>query len=258
MISTNHTKLRYEAGIDLEEYDPFYDFSKANEDFLGIKRQQQEESSGVDEQGNHDDQEETEDDEDDGWVDVTDDEEDYEDMDQDSAIDVEDEDMYESYEDEIAKYGFDVTPLGELVFPDGRIVGHRGLARYYKQRINPTQETAAVVAARRAAGERMYNGRVYNVSRREQETKESALALSRAGVATGATAGQGQGILVPSKAGGGFTAVSLYRYRAVVKKARRDNARGQRLQNKTKQNMNRMDKKANRLMNNVSVAHAKR
>ena len=124
-------------------------------------------------------------DEDAGWEDITDDEaEDVEMEDDDQDEDEDGEGMYAGYEDEIAKYGFDVTPLGELVFPDGRIIGHRGLARYYKQRLNPHQDTAAVVAARRAAGERMYNGRVYNVNRRE-ETKESVLALSRAGVAAG-------------------------------------------------------------------------
>ena len=42
------------------------------------------------------------------------------------------------------------------------------------------------------------------------------------------------------------------------KKARRDDARGQRLKYRTTMNTNRMDKKANRLMNGVSVAHAKR
>lgn len=248
MISTRHTKLKYEAGVDLEEYDPFYDFTEADEDFLGTKKGAATMVTEADEEAM---------DEDAGWEDITDDEAEDVEMEVDDEDEEDGEGMYAGYEDEIAKYGFDVTPLGELVFPDGRIIGHRGLARYYKQRLNPHQDTAAVVAARRAAGERMYNGRVYNVSRNE-ETKESALALARAGISHGATAGQGNGVLVPSKAGGGFTAVSLYRYRAVVKKARRDNARGQRLQNRTRQNINRMDKKANRLMNDQSVAHAKR
>jgi pre-60S factor REI1 len=253
MISTRHTKLRYEAGIDMEEFDPFFDFSEADEDFLGTIKKRQTVA-----QGQGDEEEMEEDDAD--WEDVTDDED--EDMQQDNDEDMMDDEgdaegMYAGYEDEIAKYGLDVTPLGELVFPDGRIIGHRGLARYYKQRLNPTQDTAAVVAARRAAGERMYNGRVYNVNR-DEETKQSALALSRVGVAKGANAGGGNGILVASKGGSGYTAVSLYRYRAVVKKARRDDARGQRLQQKTRQNINRMDKKANRLMNDQSVAHAKR
>jgi len=248
MISTRHTKLKYEPGVDMEEYDPFFDFTEADEDFLGTKKKRANVVEGEEEAME----------EDEGWEDITDDEEEeVEAGDVEMEEDEDGEGMYAGYEDEIAKYGFDVTPLGELVFPDGRIIGHRGLARYYKQRLNAQQDTAAVVAARRAAGERMYNGRVYNVNRHE-ENRESALALSRAGVSHGATAGQGHGILVPSKAGGGFTAVSLYRYRAVVKKARRDDARGQRLQNRTKQNINRMDKKANRLMNNQSVAHAKR
>ena len=192
MISTRHTKLQYQAGVDLEEFEPFYDFAEANEDFLGTK---QEMASGKEEQ------EAMNDDADDGWEDVSDDEEaamnvDNEEDDEEMMED--DEGMYAGYQDEISKYGFDVTPLGELVFPDGRIVGHRGLARYYKQRLNPNQDTDAVVAARRAAGERVYNGRVYSVSRRE-EHKESALALSRAGVAAGSTVGQGNGVLVPSQ-----------------------------------------------------------
>jgi pre-60S factor REI1 len=252
MISTRHTKLQYEAGVDLEEFEPFYDFSEANEDFLGEKEEMTSEKE----------EQEAMDDDADGWEDVSDDEEeaamnvDNEDNDKEEMME-DDEGMYAGYQDEIAKYGFDVTPLGELVFPDGRIVGHRGLARYYKQRLNPNRDTAAVVAARHAAGERMHNGRVYNINRRE-EHKESALTFSRAGVAAGSTVGQGSGVLVPTKGGSGFTALSLYRYRAVVKKARREDARGQRLQNKTRQNINRMDKKANRLMNNQSVPHAKR
>ena len=253
MIATRHTKLKYEQGIDMEEFDPFYDFSEANEDFLGTKMGSvnvtDEEEGVMDEDGD-----------DAGWEDVTDDEDEEmgEGGEDDDMKDEEGEGLYSGYEEEIAKYGFDVTPLGELVFPDGRIVGHRGLARYYKQRVNPNQDRAAVVAARRAAGDRVYNGRVYNVAKQPQSGHTNALALARACAATGvAPSGEGQGILVPSR-GGGFTAVSLYRYRAVVKKAHRDEARGQRLQNRTKQNINRMDKKANRLMNGVSVAHASR
>ena len=69
----------------------------------------------------------------------------------------------------------------------------------------------------------------------------------------------GKGILVPLKDGiQGFSALSLYRYRAAICKQRRDDEKGQRLHYRTKLNMNRMDKKANRLMNGVSVAHAAR
>ena len=68
----------------------------------------------------------------------------------------------------------------------------------------------------------------------------------------------GNGILVPSKEGGGFSALSLYRFRAAVQKQRRHDAAGRRLKQRTTQNINKMDKKANRLMNGVSVAHAAR
>ena len=36
MVNARHCKLRYEAGVDLEEFDVFYDFSKDNEGFLSI------------------------------------------------------------------------------------------------------------------------------------------------------------------------------------------------------------------------------
>jgi pre-60S factor REI1 len=263
MIATRHTKLRYERGVDLEEFDPFYDFTEADEAFLGSKQRGMEEmNEEVMEGDSHD----NDDDDDDEWEDVTDDEE--EDMEGvENANDVQEEDgndgLYAAYKDEIANFGFGVTSLGELILPDGRIIGHRGLLRYYKQRVghNHNQERAAVAAARRAAGERVFNGRVYNVGRQQDRHKgggeTSALALARNGRGFVNPGKAGHGILV-SNGGGGFTAVSLYRYQAVVKKARRDDARGQRLENRTKQNMNRMDKKANRLMNGVSVAHAAR
>lgn len=259
MIATRHTKLRYERGVDLEEFDPFYDFTEADEAFLGAKTG----DINVTEQVMVDD---GGDDDDDGWEDVTDDEdEDMEGVENGQDVEEEDDGMYAAYKDEIARFGFDVTPLGELILPDGRIIGHRGLLRYYRQRVGPNhnQDRAAVVAARRAAGERVFNGRVYNIRRQHEGGRHKegggqtgVLALARSGMGD-AHSGKGQGILVPS-GGGGFTAVSLYRYRAAVKKARRDDARGQRLEHKTKQNMNRMDKKANRLMNGVSVAHAQR
>jgi len=90
------------------------------------------------------------------------------------------------------------------------------------------------------------------------------LALAKAGLSIGAVQGRaGKGILVPMSGSSGnnrssFTALSLYRYRAVVSKARRLEKQGQRLQYRTTLPMNKMDKKANRLYNNVSVAHAKR
>jgi len=57
---------------------------------------------------------------------------------------------------------------------------------------------------------------------------------------------------------GGFTAVSLYRHRAVVKKARMTDAAGKRKFQRHNLNIRKLDKEANRLMTNVSVAWAKR
>mmetsp|Transcript_24167 Transcript_24167/g.26691 ORF Transcript_24167/g.26691 Transcript_24167/m.26691 type:complete len:461 (-) Transcript_24167:11-1393(-) len=246
MISTRHTKLRYERGIDQDEYDPFYDFSEADAEFLDTT-----ESELISEENVIGD--EVVDSE---WEDVTDDEGEAESEDNDVMDCDEEGGVYDAYKDEIARFGLDVTPLGELVFPDGRIVGHRGLARYYKQRIFPSNERAAVVAARRAAGERLYQGQVYSTSGTDDH--QSSLALFRGDTTIASVSGRsGKGVLVPS-AGGQYTALSLYRYKAVVKKARRDDARGQRLEYRASRNPNKTDKKANRIMNGVSVAHAAR
>jgi len=156
----------------------------------------------------------------------------------------------------LAQYGFDVNALGELILPNGRVIGHRALSRYYKQRV-PTAKTnqnSALVAARRAAGERLFNGQVINI----HGTSENSMALMKAGVHPNVAAGRaGNGILTKNEAGM-YSSMSIYRFRAAARKARREEFQGVRLYEKSKQNMNRMDKKANRLMNGVSVAHAKR
>jgi pre-60S factor REI1 len=220
MISKQHTKLKYEDGF-WDEVDPFYDFDQ-NAD------------------GRMADRNSTDDGEEDGWEDISD----GDDAEMDLADQAKsDDELYAAYEKEIARFGLDVTPLGELVFPDGRIVGHRALRKYYKQRARPVASSTAIVAAKRAADERLYEGRVVNIG----------------DPFNGQMKGSGRGILVPLKDGAkGFSALSLYRFRAVVKKQRRDDDMGHRLKLRTSRNINRMDKKANRLMNNVSVAHAKR
>lgn len=289
MVNARHCKLRYEAGVDLEEFDVFYDFSKDNEEFLrtGIgnhktKRRAKKRvdgAGGAGGAGGGDDDDDQDEDENMQVVDEENDEDDddeWEDVDSDEEMQDDDDGMYAAYEDEVAKHGFDITPLGELVFPDGRIIGHRGLSRYYKQRFAPEDSRTSVAAARRANGERLLNGRVYDTyAMAQQEAEEggdgeggdkkkmTALQLARAGLTMGAAAGRsGKGILVPTGGAGSnpssFTALSLYRYRAVMKKAKREEFQGRRLQQRTTLAMNKMDKKANRLMNNVSVAHAKR
>jgi len=232
MISTRHTKLRYEQGF-WEELDPFYDFTRDNQNFMGNDNNNDDDEKR--EEGTSDNIVVTDDDDDDDWEDISD------------AGDDDDEDSigdYRGYEKEIARFGLDITPLGELVFPDGRIVGHRALHKYYKQNIRSTATSDAVVAARTAAGERVFEGKVVNINRPlPPETN----------------GGSGKGILVAMKGGPeAFSALSLYRYRAAVRKQRRDDDKGRRLKYKTTQNINRMDKKANRLMNGVSVAHAAR
>jgi len=264
MINSQHAKLKYEAGIDLEEFDVFYDFSADNEEFLksGIGNHKR---TGKNKTGEEDEdeamevvEEEEAGDDDDDWKDVESDEE------------MEEDGVYAAYEDEIARHGFDVTPLGELVFPDGRIIGHRGLSRYYKQRFIGEDDRPAVVAARRAQGERVFNGVVYDTYAMRNEAGEAgansnstALQLAKAGLAAGAAQGRsGKGVLVPHSGAfngtASYTALSLYRYKAVVKKARREEFQGQRLQQRWRLPMNKMDKKANRLFNNVSVQHAPR
>jgi len=266
MIHTRHTKLRYEAGIDLWEFDPFYDFSKDDTDFLesGIGNYKKKSAKRPEEQCMQCDVIDDEEDEDSGeWEDVEDD--DMESQNEDEDMESQNEDgLYSAFQDEIANHGFDITPLGELIFPDGRIVGHRGLSRYYKQRFAPENSRTAVLAAKRANGERLLDGRVYDLNALKSQQDESALQLVKAGLAPGAARGRaGRGILVNvtgsgDNGGASYTMISLYRYKAAVNKARREDFKGRRLQQKTILPMNKMDKKANRLYNNVSVAHAAR
>lgn len=273
MINSSHCKLRYEADVDLEEFDVFYDFTADNEEFLksgiGNHKRKGKKSKQAAAAGDHDDEPMEVVNEDEN-VDEDDDDEEWEDVDSDEDMEDDDDDgMYAAYEDEVARHGFDITPLGELIFPDGRIIGHRGLNRYYKQRFAPEDNRTSVISARRANGERLLNGRVYDTYAMAQEEQQNgehdhatALQLAKAGLSIGAAQGRaGKGILVPTGGnsnGASYTALSLYRYRAAIKKARKQEFQGRRLQQRTTLAMNKMDKKGNRLTNNVSVAHAPR
>ncbi|KAL7526549.1 hypothetical protein ACHAXR_001537, partial [Thalassiosira sp. AJA248-18] len=115
MRDKRHCKVAYVRGVDMEEFDVFYDFSGH---YLNEDGKYQAMETTVEEDG--DDEEE--------WEDVDDDED---------GMEVDDDDLYSAYQSNIASQGFDITPLGELIFPDGRIIGHRALARYYKQRFAP-------------------------------------------------------------------------------------------------------------------------
>ena len=224
MINKEHCKVRYEEGF-WDELDPFYDFRKDNKEFAG-----DEEGSEMDVDNDAIKEE------DDGWEDVSD---------GDNDDDDESKEIYEGYEREIARFGLDVTALGELVFPDGRVVGHRALNRYYKQRLrSPTSDKPSVQAAQAAAGERLYDGRVIGINQHKLKHE-------------GAAHGSGKGILV-SGGGGAFSTLSLYRFRAAIRKQRKGDEKGRRLKYLQSQNMNKMDKKANRMVTGVSVAHAPR
>eukprot|EP00579_Thalassiosira_antarctica_P002004 CAMPEP_0201869818 /NCGR_PEP_ID=MMETSP0902-20130614/3190_1 /ASSEMBLY_ACC=CAM_ASM_000551 /TAXON_ID=420261 /ORGANISM="Thalassiosira antarctica, Strain CCMP982" /LENGTH=484 /DNA_ID=CAMNT_0048395373 /DNA_START=33 /DNA_END=1487 /DNA_ORIENTATION=+ len=237
MKDKRHCKILYERGVDQEEFDVFYDFSPLRE-FLGAGDEAMEEGDGGDE----------------GW----------EDTEEEGG---EDDDMYDAYQSELATKGFDITPLGELIFPDGRIIGHRGLARYYKQRFAPDRtEQTAVRHAKEAAGDRLYQGRVVNMYRqydgmeeesgRGTEGGRSGMALASMGRIGGSipVGRNGRGILVAGEGKGGFTALSLYRYRATVKKQRREEKQGQRLAYRQTMNMNKMGKKANNITTGVVTA----
>lgn len=263
MRDKRHCKVLYERGVDQEEFDVFYDFSRANSEFLGEERaaNQGDGEAMADAVGGEDEEE---------WEDVGSDDEGIGEEDDDVFMkEGEDDDLYAAYQEEIATHGFDITPLGELIFPDGRIVGHRGLARYYKQRFAPDRmERAAVRHAREAAGDRLYAGRVVNLYRlndgREREDDAAtggSTALATMGRMAGSipTGRNGKGILVSGEGNkGGFTSLSLYRYRAAVKKQRREDARGQRLQHRSRMNMNKMDKKGNNIATGVVTALAPR
>lgn len=249
MISKTHTKLKYEAGVDLEDLSVFYDFSEADNEFM--KSVAARASKRVVSESKDNDDTIMEDDGDANWEDISDDE----DMGEDGEDGNDDDDgIYDQYESHLAQYGFDVNVLGELILPNGRVIGHRALQRYYKQRVPNTNSSSALVAARRAAGERLFNGAVVNI----HGLNENSMALTKAGINPDMAAGRkGKGILHKNK-GGVYSSLSIYRFRASVRKQRREDDQGKRIYEHTSQNMNRMDKKANRLHNNVSVAHAKR
>lgn len=244
MVAKKHCKLAYDPEVDLEEFDVFYDFSEADADFMGRKRGSS--APRVEEDDIADD----DNDDEDAWEDVSDDED--EAMAEDNEEE-EDDEFYEGFQEAVTRMGLDVTPLGELIFPDGRIIGHRSLRRYYKQRVPTQNQSTAVVAARQAAGERLYKGRVYNI-----HSEENSLALAQAGISPSLAAGRaGKGLLVAGK-GGQYTQLSVYRYKAAVQKQRRQEFQAKRIWEKQGQNMNKMDKKGNRLMNGVNVQMALR
>lgn len=237
-VDKGHCKIAYEEGVDVDEYEVFYDFSKANEEFLNgggkAKRREMKKEEAEDVDASEDD--------DDEWEDVSDDD---------------DSDDYDGYANALSSHGFSVTELGELVLPSGRVVGHRDLRRYYDQRFSPDR-------TRRAEVDAVLRDR-YRVHRLDHGDSGGGAVVVDGRAPSGRALlarhnANGKGILVGGGggSGGGFSAVSLYRYRAALKKSRRGEASGHRAYLKYKNNGNKFDKKGNRLVTNVSVAHALR
>ena len=131
MIDKQHCKIRYEQGF-WEELDPFYDFSLADKNFVATIG---EDTNEANEASMDVDVDDDDDDDDGGWEDVSD-----------GEAEGDEEEVFEGYEREIRRFGLKVNALGELVFPDGRVVGHRALRRYYKQKITAdTTKSLAIV-----------------------------------------------------------------------------------------------------------------
>jgi len=262
MIDRGHTKIRYEEGVDAPEFAPFYDFSSANEEFLtsGVLKKRVVEEEDDEKDAEMDVVKEVDDEE---WEDVTDDEADDEDAENNEEEDDADG-LYEGYQSHIKQYGFEITPNGELQFPDGRTVGHRGLRRYYNQRFSEYDDRDAVSAARRGKNEYYRNQYGIHISDSTVlHKKDMLLGHQKASKAIQGRAGAGvlvahSGNRSNAAGAGGFTALSVYRYKAVVKKQRKQDADGERKFRKYFNNGNKFDKKGNRLVTDVSVAWALR
>ena len=288
MKQVQHCKLAYQQGVDLHEWAVFYNFEKANQEFLPTtnkpNNRKDSETAMEEEEEKEDIHAMEEEDDDDEWEDMSENENDMEDDD-------DDDDVHAGYEQQVAAWGLDVTALGELIFPDGRIIGHRSFQRYYKQRTTGSttpQQRESVQAARAAARDRLYQGRIVQLPEETHSATATTRLSSQARLLRAAQGRQGHGLLVPATATPSdgsapsstvtaltrhnnnshslvsssttpyYTQFSIYRYRAAVRKQRRQHDQGHRLYQKTKTNINRMDKKHNRLMNGVSVAHAAR
>ncbi|RHY10324.1 hypothetical protein DYB28_004172 [Aphanomyces astaci] len=110
MIDLSHCKLAYEEGVDLHEFDDFYDFTASYDGVVAAKQ-----TSAT----AHGD--------DDEWEDV--------------------EEGEEEEEDELAGLEtISISDTGNMVLPDGRQIGQRELRRYYKQRHRPEEARDSVLA----------------------------------------------------------------------------------------------------------------
>ena len=266
MIAKGHCKLRYEEGIDLDEWEVFYDFSEDNAQFLEQKqRERQNRKSknkyenqseiGVKDNSDDHDHDDNHDDSDDEWEDMSDRDED------DDTYTYENDEM-DGYQDAISNHGFGVTALGELILPSGKVIGHRTLAKYYNQKFAPEQTSVRKTAVQAVLEDTYGFGACSDNRLTCTATTLSTNTGSISGrmlqqISKGGSGGSGKGILVANK-GGGFSAISMYRYRAAVRKSQKGEAKWYRHQGKVRNNGNKFDKKGNRMMTGVSVAHAKR
>jgi pre-60S factor REI1 len=213
MRDSGHTKLRYEEGVDLEEFDVFYDFEEANKEYLG------------------------------GEV-------------PDDMSDGEAPPALGEYEDNISRAGFRINEIGELVLPTGKIIGHRALKRYYDQHYADPDRSEAVVAARDNLAQKL-GFESYGEEARVGIAVKAGLQMRGKSNPNKISGREGAGVLVKTK-GGGFSKLSLYRYVRMAKIGKHQEDQARHYKMRKHNNTNRMDKKGNRLMNGVSVAHAKR
>jgi pre-60S factor REI1 len=111
MKSKSHCKIAYEEDIDMDEFEPFYDFSTSYEP------QKSNNNNDVDVYIQSDDDDEFED------------------------VDDDDEDLVDKT--------LEVAANGELILTDGRVVGHRNYRRYYKQKYRPDDTRESTRAQKR-------------------------------------------------------------------------------------------------------------
>jgi len=119
------------------------------------------------------------------------------------------------------------------------------LRRYYKRKVRTGEVSTAVHLQQKT---NIAKGTLTSWERMKREGAGSGGGIGRAGA----------GVLQTTGSSGKLAVASLYKFRATVRKARKMETIKRKEIERKFNNANRMDKKANRLMNGVSVAHAKR
>jgi pre-60S factor REI1 len=161
MDAKSHCKLLYEEGEDLHEFRPFYDFSASYALPRGSKKKGTGKTKKVKAQEDGmDDDEQSLETVDSDYEEVSGDEEEGMAVDGEES-ESEDEDEEEDDEDveQMLRQGaLQVSELGELMLPDGRLLGRREYQRYYKQRYRPEDTRSALMASKLEAAGRMGPG----------------------------------------------------------------------------------------------------